>query len=112
MLEKALKSGDKAPNFTLKNALNKSVYLYSELENEPVFLTWHRDGWCPYCNVTLHYLQRKLPEFQKEGATLIALTPELSDNSLNTSEKNNLEFTVLSDVGNVIGKEYSRLYFN
>lgn len=110
VLEKALNVGDKAPNFTLKNALNKAVSLYAELENGPVVLTWYRGGWCPYCNITLHYLQEKLPEFNKAGATLIALTPELSDNSLSTSEKNNLEFTVLSDVGNKIGKEFGVVF--
>jgi peroxiredoxin len=110
ILNSALNVGDKAPNFTLKNALNKSVSLYSELANGPVVLTWYRGGWCPYCNITLHYLQGKLPEFKKEGATLIALTPELPDNSLNTSEKNNLEFNVLSDVGNIIGKEYGVVF--
>lgn len=110
VLDNALNVGDKAPNFTLQNALNKSVSLYKELENGPVVLTWYRGGWCPYCNITLHYLQEKLPEFQKAGATLIALTPELPDNSLSTSEKNQLEFTVLSDVGNTIGKEYGVVY--
>ncbi|MBQ0788918.1 MAG: AhpC/TSA family protein, partial [Oceanihabitans sp.] len=88
----------------------KSVSLYNELENGPIVLTWYRGGWCPYCNITLHYLQEKLPEFQKAGATLIALTPELPDNSLSTSEKNKLEFTVLSDVGNTIGKEYGVVF--
>ena len=104
VLDSALKVGDKAHNFTLKNALNESVTLYNELKNGPVVLTWYRGGWCPYCNITLHALQEKLPEFKKEGATLLALTPELPDNSLSTSEKNNLEFTVLSDLENTIGK--------
>ena len=110
VLDSALKVGDKANNFTLKNALNESVTLYNELKNGPVVLTWYRGGWCPYCNITLHALQEKLPEFKKEGATLLALTPELPDNSLSTSEKNNLEFTVLSDLENTIGKAYGVVY--
>ena len=110
VLENALNVNSKAPNFTLKNALGNSVSLYDELKKGPVVLTWYRGGWCPYCNITLHYLQEKLPEIQKVGATLIALTPELPDNSLSTSEKNELEFTVLSDVGNVVGKEYGVVY--
>jgi len=110
VLENALNVGDKALNFTLKNALNKSVNLYDELKNGPVVLTWYRGGWCPYCNITLHALQDKLPEFKNEGATLLALTPELPDNSLSTSEKNNLEFSVLSDLENTVGKEYGVVY--
>ena len=110
ILDKALNVGDKAPNFTLNNALNQPVSLYNTLENGPVVLTWYRGGWCPYCNITLHHLQEHLPEFKKAGATLLALTPELPDNSLNTSEKNNLEFTVLSDIGNTVGKTYGVVF--
>jgi peroxiredoxin len=110
ILDKALNIGDKAPNFTLNNALNQPVSLYNTLENGPVVLTWYRGGWCPYCNITLHHLQEHLPEFKKAGATLLALTPELPDNSLNTSEKNNLEFTVLSDIGNTVGKTYGVVF--
>ncbi|MEL0644896.1 peroxiredoxin-like family protein [Olleya sp. Ti.3.14] len=110
VLDSALKVGDKAHNFTLKNALNESVSLYDQLKNGPVVLTWYRGGWCPYCNITLHALQEKLPEFKQEGATLMALTPELPDNSLSTSEKNNLKFTVLSDLENTIGKAYGVVY--
>ncbi|MEL0653061.1 peroxiredoxin-like family protein [Algibacter sp. TI.3.09] len=110
ILDKALNVGDKAPNFTLNNALNQPVSLYNTLENGPVVLTWYRGGWCPYCNITLHHLQEHFPEFKKAGATLLALTPELPDNSLNTSEKNNLEFTVLSDIGNTVGKTYGVVF--
>lgn len=110
ILDKALNVGDKAPNFALNNALNQPVSLYKTLENGPVVLTWYRGGWCPYCNITLHHLQEHLPEFKKAGATLLALTPELPDNSLNTSEKNNLEFTVLSDIGNTVGKTYGVVF--
>ncbi|EDM44485.1 Redoxin domain protein [unidentified eubacterium SCB49] len=110
ILDSVLNVGDKAPNFILNNAVNKPVALYDTLKDGPVVLTWYRGGWCPYCNITLHYLQEKLPEFEKEGATLIALTPELPDNSLSTSEKNQLSFTVLSDVGNLVGKKYGVVF--
>ncbi|WP_179319243.1 peroxiredoxin-like family protein [Winogradskyella helgolandensis] len=110
ILDKALNVGHKAPNFTLNNAVNKPVSLYDELENGPVVLTWYRGGWCPYCNITLHYLQEKLPEFKNLGATLLALTPELPDNALNTKEKNNLEFSVLSDIGNSVAKSYGVVF--
>lgn len=110
ILSKALNVGDKAPDFTLNNVLNNPISLYEELENGPVVLTWYRGGWCPYCNITLRYLQEKLPEFKKLNATLLALTPELPDNSLTTAQKNKLEFTVLSDLGNNIGKEYGVVF--
>ena len=71
---------------------------------------YDRGGWCPYCNITLQYLQERLPDFQKAGAELIALTPELPDQSITTAEKHKLKFMVLSDVGNKTGKEYGVVF--
>lgn len=110
VLEKALKKGDSAPNFTLKNATGEDISLYKMLEKGPVVLTWYRGGWCPYCNLTLRYLQEELPNFKKYGAQLVALSPEIPDQSLNTQEKNKLKFEVLSDIDNQVGLEYGVVY--
>ncbi|MEM7183831.1 MAG: peroxiredoxin-like family protein [Spirochaetota bacterium] len=110
ILSKALKKGDTAKDFTLKNALGKEISLYEELKEGPVLLVWYRGGWCPYCNLTLHHLQKKLPEFQKYNANLIAITPELPDKSLSTKEKHKLQFQVVSDVGNKVAKDYGIVF--
>lgn len=110
VLENALKVGDVAPNFKLKIALGETVDLYEYLKKEKVVLTWYRGGWCPYCNITLQQLQQELPNFKTNGAQLIALTPELPDKSLSTSEKHDLKFEVLSDVGNKVAKEYGIVF--
>jgi peroxiredoxin len=44
------------------------------------------------------YLQEQLPNIQLKGASLLALTPELPDRSISTTEKHQLQFEVLSDV--------------
>lgn len=106
----ALQVGETAINFTLPNALGKKITLYDELENGPVILMWYRGGWCPYCNMQLHYMQEMLPEFKKLGASLIAITPETPDNSISTKEKNDLEFEVLSDLDNKVGYEYKVVF--
>lgn len=108
--ESALNLGDKAVDFSLKNAKGEIITLYEELKKGPVVLTWYRGGWCPYCNITLHYLQEELPNFKAAGANLIALTPEKPDSSLSTIEKNELEFEVLSDLNNVVAKKYGIVF--
>lgn len=107
---KAKQVGEQAPNFTLNNALGNPVELAEYLKKGKVVLTWYRGGWCPYCNMTLHELQQELPNFTANGATLIALTPELPDESISTAEKHNLEFEVLSDVGNKVAKDYGIVF--
>lgn len=102
----SLKAGDIAPDFKLNNALNKPVKLSILLESGPVVLSWYRGGWCPYCNIQLRYLQSYLPQFKAAGAALIALSPELPDKSLTTTEKNQLEFEVLTDYNNRVAKQF------
>lgn len=102
--------GELAPNFSLQNAQGKTVSLQDYLAKGKVILIWYRGGWCPYCNLTLREMQKELPNFKAEGASLLALTPELPNNSLNTKEKNQLEFEVLSDVGNKVAKQYGVVF--
>ena len=110
LLHKALQKGEKAPDFILTNAEGIDISLYEYLKKGPVVLTWYRGGWCPYCNLTLHALQEELPNIISAGGNLIALTPELPDNSLDTKEKHELQFEVLSDVGNKVGHQYGIVY--
>ncbi|MEL7002254.1 MAG: peroxiredoxin-like family protein [Bacteroidota bacterium] len=110
LLGKAIKVGDKAPDFELKNSTGETVKLSDYTEQGLVVLTWYRGGWCPYCNLTLKALQNLLPEFKANGANLLALTPELPDNSLNTTEKNNLQFEVLTDLNLDVARQYNLVF--
>jgi len=110
VLEKAIKVGDKAPDFELPDATGKTVKLSELTANGPVVLTWYRGGWCPYCNIQLRGMQKLLPEMKAAGATLLALSPEKPDNSLSTAEKNKLEFIVLSDKSNTAARKFGVVY--
>ncbi len=110
VLESALKVGDKAPDFTLPDATGNDVPLSALLAEGPVVLTWYRGGWCPYCNIQLRAMQAVLADIQAKGATLAALSPETPDNSLDTKQKSDLAFHVLSDAGNEVAKDYGVVY--
>jgi len=106
----SLKAGDAAPDFTLPDVHGESVNLVDELEHTPVVLSFYRGGWCPYCNLELQALQQALPEIQSLGAQLVAVSPELPDNSLTTTEKHTLAFTLLSDQGNRVAKDFGIVF--
>lgn len=110
IVQQAKQVGDQAPDFSLTNANGIKTSLSDYLKKGKVILTWYRGGWCPYCNLTLRQLQQELANYHSAGANLLALTPELPDNSLSTTEKNNLDFEVLSDVGNQVAKEYGIVF--
>ena len=109
--DKSLKIGDKMIDFNLPDPLGNTVSLSSLLDiNDKLIISFYRGGWCPYCNLELKALQEMLPEFEKAGASLVAITPETPDNSLTTSEKNNLSFSVLSDIDNIISKQVGLVF--
>ena len=102
----ALREGDVAPEFSLPDARGHVVALKTLLDRGPVVISFYRGGWCPFCNLELRGLQRVLPEIVQLGASLVAISPQLPDNSLSTQEKNQLTFPVLSDVGNIAAKRF------
>ncbi|WP_411827502.1 peroxiredoxin-like family protein [Luteolibacter sp. AS25] len=110
IVEAAKQVGDKAPDFTLKNASGKEVKLSEMLKDGPVVLTWYRGGWCPYCNIAMAAFQQKLPEIEATGAQLVALTPELPDHSKDTKKENNLEFEVLTDLNHQVADQYGLVF--
>jgi peroxiredoxin len=106
----ALREGDVAPDFSLPDARGHVVALKTLLDHGPVVISFYRGGWCPFCNLELRSLQRVLPEIVQMGASLVAISPQLPDNSLSTQEKNQLTFPVLSDVGNIEAKRFGIVF--
>ena len=102
--------GDQAPDFTLSNAVGEPVQLYELLKQQRVVLTFYRGTWCPYCNLQLAQYQQVLPELQAAGASLVAISPQTPDESLNIKEKNELQFEVLSDNGNLVARQYTTVF--
>ena len=110
LTQKALKEGQKAPNFTLPNPLGQQVELSQLLQEGPVVVTFYRGEWCPFCNVQLHAYQQILPQIKALGATLVAISPQNADHSLSMSDKHALEFHVLSDAGNEVARQYGLVF--
>jgi len=93
----ALKLGDQAPAFSLPNQQGKLTSLSNLLSQGPVIVTFYRGSWCPYCNLQLKALQSRLPEIHELGAQLVAISPEVPDDSLSENEISKMSFEVLSD---------------
>jgi peroxiredoxin len=55
-------------------------------------------------------LQLELNRIKELGASLVAVSPETPDNALSTTEKNELAFEVLSDVGNRVAQQFGIVF--
>ncbi|GAA5066595.1 peroxiredoxin-like family protein [Nocardia callitridis] len=102
----AVRTGQELAPFTLDDATGTPVSLDDLVASGPAVIVFYRGGWCPYCNVALRtYQQELLPQLKASGARLVAISPQTPDESLSTSEKAELEFTVLSDPGSRVARQ-------
>ncbi|TPN22295.1 AhpC/TSA family protein [Mesorhizobium sp. B2-3-3] len=95
--ERALKAGNMAPVFTLNDPEGKPVSSAELLKKGPLVLSFYRGVWCPYCNMDLQALEAAKPEFDRLGASLVAISPQTAPNSRKSVRQNSLTFPILSD---------------
>ncbi|WP_166376164.1 peroxiredoxin-like family protein [Pseudoalteromonas sp. Z9A4] len=108
--DNALQIGQKVENFSLANHKGENIDLADLLKKGPVIISFYRGGWCPYCNLELKALNDYLPQFKTQSAQLVAISPQLPDETLSTAQKNALEFDVLSDVSNKVAEQFGLLF--
>jgi peroxiredoxin len=104
--QRALKAGDKAPPFTLKDPENNPISSASLLTKGPLVISFYRGVWCPYCNMELQALEAARPEFERLGAGLVAISPQTPVNSRKSVRQNKLSFPILSDANNEVATAF------
>ncbi|MDH5638884.1 MAG: AhpC/TSA family protein [Nitrospinota bacterium] len=97
LLTSAIKKGDRAPDFTLKDIQGEDVSLYSELEKGPVALCYYRGEWCHFCMEELVALQEVYQQIRKLGAQLLSVSPQNEAHTTSTAQKLGFTYPVLRD---------------
>jgi peroxiredoxin len=103
---RALKAGDKSPDFVLSDPEGQPVSSVDLLARGPLVVSFYRGVWCPYCNMELQALQAVLPEFERLGAGLVAISPQTAVNSRRSVRQNALGFPILSDARNEVAAAF------
>lgn len=117
IVENALKSGDKAPEFILENYDGKERSLKDYLDLGPLVLTFYRGLWCPYCNLQLAAYNARLDDIKRAGANMVAVSAEGPDgvevvlrSNIPQEAKDTIfttpAFDVLHDKKSELGKAY------
>ena len=98
-----LKSGDRAPGFTVRTVDDKPYVFDPDNLDRPTILISFRGGWCPYCNMHLSELRTVLPEIRDSGYDVLFLSndrPEILYSSLKQETQEDidgLDYVILSD---------------
>jgi peroxiredoxin len=107
---RALKAGDRAPEFTLPDPDGKPVSSADLLAKGPLVLTFYRGAWCPYCNLDLKAMEEAAAGIHSRGASLIAISQQTGANSRKSQRDNRLSFPILSDKGGELTATFGILW--
>lgn len=109
-LDQILKSGAKAPAFTLKNQNGEDVSSADLLKRGPLVVSFTRGGWCPYCAAEVRALNEVYDQYQQAGIELVVLSPQNAVRAKKQATDDKLKFNLLRDENNEVGKAYGVVY--
>jgi peroxiredoxin len=106
-----VEAGDIAPDFRLPEVDGGELTLESLTAHGPAVLIFFRFAGCPACNIALPYYTRNLwPGLKALGASLTAVSPQVSERLVEIKRRHDLPFNVASDLGNALGRRLGILY--
>lgn len=96
-LRKAVRAGQRAPDFRLPGGSGQTRRLYDLLHHGQVVLSFCWGGWSPYCNLELEAYRNLLPDLHAFGARMLVIAVETMESACGTLASNQPGFEVLSD---------------
>jgi peroxiredoxin len=106
LAECAAQAGDQAPTFCLRNGRGRAFSSREALRHGPIVLVFYRGRWCPYCNHDLRSIEAASHDIRSLGASLVAVSQQTPDNSLETERRNELSFASLVDAGGSVAHAF------
>ena len=100
-----LKTGCKAPNFSLMDQDGKKVKL-SDFKGKKLLLYFYPKADTPGCTKQACSVSASLKELKKHGIEAVGISPDLPEKQKKFDSKHKLGFLLLSDPDNRIAKAY------
>ena len=107
---RALKPGDLAPNFELRDQNGNLVRSADLLDRGPLGICFFRGRWCPFCVGQMEALNAIIPQLQDLGASLVGISPQTVHQSYLMADQHKLRFPLLSDAGNEVARQFGIAY--
>ena len=110
LAENILPVGAKAPVFELRDHDGKIVSSSDLLAHGQLVLCFIRGRWCPFCVGQMEAMNLIVPEIEKAGASLVAISPQTVKQSYFMRDQHKLRFPLLSDAGNQVARQFGLTY--
>ena len=101
-----LKVGDKAPDFTLKSDSGKKVSLSQFIGKKEVVLYFYPKDNTPGCTKEACSFRDSLIAFSNKNTEVLGVSPDSVKSHQNFIQKQNLNFTLLSDPDHEVAEAY------
>jgi len=106
LADRAVHAGEQAPAFQLRDGYGGAFSSREALRRGPIVLVFYRGIWCPYCNIDLRAIEAASHDIHSLGASLVVVSQQTSDNSLETQRRNGLSFASLVDAGGKVAHAF------
>lgn len=106
----SLAVGSKAPDFTLPDQNDRLISSTDLLAKGRLVLCFFRGRWDPFCCGQLEAMNRILPEIDRAGASLAAISPQTTKQAFFMADQHKLRFPLLRDAGNMIARQFGLVY--
>ena len=101
-----LEIGSKAPNFSLLNQDSELVSLNSFRGQNSVLLYFYPKAMTPGCTTQACGIRDSIDQFERNGAKVLAVSPDTPDKLKKFVDKEALNFILLSDSDHAVAESY------
>ncbi|GIU50898.1 peroxiredoxin [Shewanella sairae] len=101
-----LSAGDNSPLFTLQNQHNETISLEAELKKGPVLVYFYPKASTPGCTVQACGLRDSKEDLNDLSVTVLGLSPDPVAKLAKFSDKQSLNFSLLSDEDHAIADAF------
>jgi peroxiredoxin Q/BCP len=98
--------GDNAPLFTLPNQHNEPISLDDYIGKQQVLVYFYPKAMTPGCTVQAQGIRDHLTEFEQLNVQVMAISPDEVKRLTKFSERDQLNFYLLSDVDHQVAEQY------
>jgi peroxiredoxin len=98
--------GSRIPEFQLQDHDSKTVSSSALLAKGRLVLCFIRGRWYPFCVAQMEAMNLVLPEIERAGAILAAISPQTVQQSFFMRDQHKLRFPLFSDAGNKVARQF------
>jgi peroxiredoxin len=102
--------GARPPEFQLPDHGGKWVSSSDLLARGRLVLSFIRGRWCPFCVGQMEAMNLMLPQIERAGAALVAISPQTVRQSYFMHDQHKLRFPLLADSASQVARQFRLAY--